>query len=513
MLQHLLFGSLCLLLVACEEPSSEGLTSTSLLDLPSSHQETLDSAEHGGEGYQESDVLPGLLHTSQGSGLSSQETEDSSILQSPQYFWDEEVRKVNGTSAGPSWIQTDYPVPKNIHGAEHGGIEGNNNPPKEYQEPFTPWWPTESEETTRLLSSVASIAAEEETMWPSIHDEKEFPPVHHKERIEPKTIPTVPTNPFTKPPRKNKTHSKSKSHQVKHDQGSNAQLGFPTTSHGFLTTDVSTGHRQEENESLLTHSPDMSEELNETRFTNQISRDIHERPSVAPTEVLMGSEQVICKDWINLAGKNYVILNMSDDIDCEQFRWQKGQQLLSLLEGALSWKEETPQKDWVIALSKPNENDNHLLMTITEEQRVVPIKDVFNALGDIKRNLAEIGIESYTSTVDCQSRPNLPRSDYGKLFIVLVIIGSICVMIIIAGMVYICWQRRLPKLKNMLHFVENGCHDNPTLDVAMDGQSEMQEKKPSLNGGTSLRADGWETLINNEGAKEEGEAMEEDTHL
>lgn len=32
-----------------------------------------------------------------------------------------------------------------------------------------------------------------------------------------------------------------------------------------------------------------------------------------------------------------------------------------------------------------------------------------------------------------------------------------------------------------LHFVENGCHDNPTLDVASDSQHEMQ-KKPDSNG-------------------------------
>lgn len=26
--------------------------------------------------------------------------------------------------------------------------------------------------------------------------------------------------------------------------------------------------------------------------------------------------QVICKDWSNLAGKNYIILNMTENIDC-----------------------------------------------------------------------------------------------------------------------------------------------------------------------------------------------------
>lgn len=33
-----------------------------------------------------------------------------------------------------------------------------------------------------------------------------------------------------------------------------------------------------------------------------------------------------------------------------------------------------------------------------------------------------------------------------------------------------------------LHFVENGCHDNPMLDVANDSQPQMQEKKPNTNG-------------------------------
>lgn len=30
--------------------------------------------------------------------------------------------------------------------------------------------------------------------------------------------------------------------------------------------------------------------------------------------------------------------------------------------------------------------------------------------------------------------------------------------------------------------MENGCHDNPTLDVASDHQPVMQEEKPNTNG-------------------------------
>ncbi|NWV69195.1 PDXL2 protein, partial [Malurus elegans] len=242
------------------------------------------------------------------------------------------------------------------------------------------------------------------------------------------------------------------------------------------------------------------------------------RMAMLPTELPWDSAQVICKDWSNLAGKNYIILNMSDNIDCEEFRLERGPQLLALVEDAFSRQAEGLQDRWLISLSKPNENDKHLLMTLAGEQGVIPTKDVLMALGDVKRSLAEIGIQNYSTTTSCQSHPNQTRSDYGKLFVVLVIIGSICAIIIVLGLIYNCWQRRLPKMKNMSHgeelrFVENGCHDNPTLDVASDSQSEMQEKKPSVNGGNTINGpDSWDVLINKQ-ASEEVDVFEEDTHL
>ncbi|XP_075430691.1 podocalyxin-like protein 2 isoform X2 [Ascaphus truei] len=501
---HLTLGSLCFLLAACEERSSEGLSSTSLLDLSSlSHLEPLDSAERGEEGSQESDVLGGLLQAPQGSGFSSQEIEESSILQSPQYFWDD-GNKGNGSSVARG-IQKDYPVPMVSHGAaeERQSI----SPPKENQETSTTRWSTDPTETPQQLPTWPV----EGTMRSTEHNERASSP-EHREKTVSKTTSAAPTAPVTKSPRKTKTHSVSRKHPTNRDPGAEPQPGPPAGSHGFPARASPAGHWDKEDGDLVAHPLDVTqkEEANPPK-NSSTRRNEGSTKAEVPTEVPWGSEQVICIDWINLAGKNYVILNMSDDINCEQFRWQKGQQLLSLLGGALSWKMETPQRGWVISLSKPNENDKHLLMTITEEQRVLPIKDVFTALRDIKRSLAEIGIESYSTTSSCQSRPSQSRSDYGKLFIVLVIIGSICVMIIISGIIYICWQKRLPKMKNMLHFVENGCHDNPTLDVTMDSQSEMQEK-PSLNGGASHGADGWDALISKR-ANDEAEGLEEDTHL
>lgn len=49
--------------------------------------------------------------------------------------------------------------------------------------------------------------------------------------------------------------------------------------------------------------------------------------------------------------------------------------------------------------------------------------------------------------------------------------------------------------------MENGCHDNPTLDVTNDSQPEMQQKKPSANGlaggGEGGREDSsrWQVMV------------------
>ncbi|XP_053325257.1 podocalyxin-like protein 2 isoform X2 [Spea bombifrons] len=502
--RHLFLGFLCFLSVDAEEPHSEGFSSTSLLDFPLSQLRGLDSADHEGEGYQEPDPMQEFLHSHQGSGFSSQETEETSILQSAQFFEDDEEGHLNRSSEGHAEVQTDNPTHATSYETIQEETRNRSSHTNENPDAPTSLWPIDSGEVPRQVSPDTRTIAEKGTMQPTTLKDEISPTPEHEWTIS-TLISAAPIQPTTKSSRKSKKHSASRNHHVNREvlpqpehhvvsQGANPHVGHRAEGDGSMVP-------QDEEEEKM--NPPMQSTLQDK---GNAQRDV-------PTVVPLGSEQVICNDWINLAGKNYVILNMLDDIDCEQFRWQNGQQLLSLLEKALSWKAETPQKDWVISLSKPNENDNHLLMTITEEQRVVPIKDVFTALEDIERSLTEIGIQSYSTTVVCEPDPDLPRSDYGKLFIVLVIIGSICVMIIIAGNIYICWQRRLPKLKNMeLHFVENGCHDNPTLDVAMDAQSEMQEKKPSVNGGTSHRVDGWQTLINSSG-KEEAEVIEEDTHL
>ncbi|NXL20710.1 PDXL2 protein, partial [Setophaga kirtlandii] len=576
-------GTLCLCLASSEDPTADGLTSTSLLEFAMmSHLEAMNSHEQTRPEAAEPDLAPGSLHAAPGSGFASEENEESKILQPPQYFW-EDGGELNDSSLdlGPA---TDYTFPASSQKAlpKRNGTQVDNwematvQPPAEFVEPdlHTPFStleeeegllpidhsrggmeslqtsgpevtssePVDQEDSFSLLFSTASsrpgvvteaaIGGQEEdsvspgldlgsSMGPGllpvpstfsttvaarspIDSEELLEPTVGWEMLEPTMLTemehTVETPVGTASPASSSPGTQSL-------PGSEQQ-----------PSSVSQWDRADEHEldPLWNDTESATETVAAERSSSPQAGDA--RMAMLPTELPWDSAQVICKDWSNLAGKNYIILNMSDNIDCEEFRLERGPQLLALVEDAFSRQAEGLQDRWLISLSKPNENDKHLLMTLAGEQGVIPTKDVLMALGDVKRSLAEIGIQNYSTTTSCQSHPNQTRSDYGKLFVVLVIIGSICAIIIVLGLIYNCWQRRLPKMKNMSHgeelrFVENGCHDNPTLDVASDSQSEMQEKKPSVNGGNTINGpDSWDVLINKQ-ASEDVDVFEEDTHL
>ncbi|NWV27299.1 PDXL2 protein, partial [Origma solitaria] len=576
-------GTLCLCLASSEDPTADGLTSTSLLEFAMmSHLEAMNSHEQTSPEAAEPDLAPGSLHAAPGSGFASEENEESKILQPPQYFW-EDGGELNDSSLdlGPA---TDYTFPATSQKAllKRNGTQVDNwematvQPPAEFVEPdlHTPFStleeeegllpidhsrggmeslqtsgpevtssePEDQEDSFSLLFSTASArpGVVTEAAIGRQEEDSVSPGLDIGSSMGPGLLPVSSTFSTTVAARSPSVSEELFEPTVEWElpeptmltemeQTVETPVGTPSPASSSPGTQTHPGSKQ--------HPPSVSpwdradepalgpvwndtESVTETVTAERSSspQDGDARMAMLPTELPWDSAQVICKDWSNLAGKNYIILNMSDNIDCEEFRLERGPQLLALVEDAFSRQAEGLQERWLISLSKPNENDKHLLMTLAGEQGVIPTKDVLMALGDVKRSLAEIGIQNYSTTTSCQSHPNQTRSDYGKLFVVLVIIGSICAIIIVLGLIYNCWQRRLPKMKNMSHgeelrFVENGCHDNPTLDVASDSQSEMQEKKQSVNGGNTINGpDSWDVLINKQ-ASEDVDVFEEDTHL
>ncbi|KAM9845914.1 podocalyxin [Aulostomus maculatus] len=102
-------------------------------------------------------------------------------------------------------------------------------------------------------------------------------------------------------------------------------------------------------------------------------------------------------------------------------------------------------------------------------------------------------------------------TDNKTLIAILASCGALLIMIVILA---VCASHhRKPYSENQqhlteeLHTVENGYHDNPTLEV-MEVQPEMQEKKVALNGEFN---DSWIVPIDN--LLKEDIPDEEDTHL
>ncbi|NXY33435.1 PDXL2 protein, partial [Pomatorhinus ruficollis] len=573
-------GTWCLCLASSEDPTADGLTSTSLLEF--AMMEAMNSHEQTSPEAAEPDLVPGSLHAAPGSGFASEENEESKILQPPQYFW-EDGGELNDSSLdlGPA---TDYTFPASSQKAllKRNGTQvdpwemATVQPQAEFVEPdlHTPFStleeeegllpidhsrggmeslqtsgpevtssePVDQEDSFSLLFSTASArpGVVTEAAIGGQEEDSVSPGLDLGSSMGPGLLPVPSTFSTTVTAR-----SPSDSEELfeptvgwemleptmltEMEQTVETPVGTPSPASSSPDTQTLPGSEQHPSSVSLwdrADEPALDPVWNDTKSATETApaeRSLSPqagdaRMAMLPTELPWDSAQVICKDWSNLAGKNYIILNMSDNVDCEEFRLERGPQLLALVEDAFSRQAEGLQDRWLISLSKPNENDKHLLMTLAGEQGVIPTKDVLMALGDVKRSLAEIGIQNYSTTTSCQSHPNQTRSDYGKLFVVLVIIGSICAIIIVLGLIYNCWQRRLPKMKNMSHgeelrFVENGCHDNPTLDVASDSQSEMQEKKPSVNGGNTINGpDSWDVLINKQ-ASEDVDVFEEDTHL
>ncbi|NXG11976.1 PDXL2 protein, partial [Sakesphorus luctuosus] len=577
-------GTLCLCLASSEDPTADGLTSTSLVEFAMmSHLEAMNSHEQTSLETAEPDLAPGSLHAAPGSGFASEENEESKILQPPQYFW-EDGGELNDSSLdlGPP---TDYSFPATSQKAllKRNGTQGDNwetatvQPPAEFVEPdlHTPFSTLEEEEGLLPIDHSRGVVESLQTSGPEVmssepvDQEDTFSLLFSTASARPGIVTEaatggqeedsvspgldlgssmgpglLPVSSIFSTTARSPSVSEELFEVTAGDMGwemleptrltemeETVEMPVGTPSPGSSSSGAQTISESKQHPTSLSpwdraDEPVLDPIWNDTEsVTETVTAERSLSPqagdarmAMVPTELPWDSAQVICKDWSNLAGKNYIILNMSDNIDCEEFRLERGPQLLALVEDAFSRQGDGLQDRWLISLSKPNENDKHLLMTLAGEQGVIPTKDVLMALGDVKRSLAEIGIQNYSTTTSCQSHPNQTRSDYGKLFVVLVIIGSICAIIIVLGLIYNCWQRRLPKMKNMSHgeelrFVENGCHDNPTLDVASDSQSEMQEKKPSVNGGNTINGpESWDVLINKQ-ASEDVDVFEEDTHL
>ncbi|KAM5219020.1 podocalyxin-like protein 2 isoform 2-T2 [Hipposideros larvatus] len=492
-----------------DEPGPEGLTSTSLLDLllPTG-LEPLDSEEPSEA------VGLGAGLEAPGSGLPSEESEESRILQPPQYFWEEE-EELNDSSLdlGPT---ADYGFPDLTEkaGPVEDTSQGQEMPSLPSSLPrmnlVEPPWPVALGEEEEEEEEKEQVEKEEE------EEEEELLPVNGtQEEAQTQVHDFSPTSSSQTPGTPKHRHEDSGDQASSGvEVGSNMEpsLSPPSVTPSTVTLGGQDFASQEAGGTMLPAAG------HEVEF---------EAPREASEEATVGTA--------GLVGRQGEVLSLASFPQAEAPSGAETPDEDALYPGASAAlprasldMELTP----AAALGQEDLSQQPQEGQAAEAQSRIPwdstqviCKDWSNLAGknyiilNMTENIDCIGIQNYSMTSSCQARASQVRSDYGTLFVVLVVIGAICVIIIVLGLLYNCWQRRLPKLKHVSHgeelrFVENGCHDNPTLDVASDSQSEMQEKQPSLNGGGAVNGPGgWSALMGGKQDPEDSDVFEEDTHL
>uniref|UniRef100_A0A2K6ELI6 Podocalyxin n=1 Tax=Propithecus coquereli TaxID=379532 RepID=A0A2K6ELI6_PROCO len=141
-------------------------------------------------------------------------------------------------------------------------------------------------------------------------------------------------------------------------------------------------------------------------------------------------------------------------------------------------------------------------------QTNLPPEDIYEQLKDKWDDLKEVGV-SHMQLGD-QGPPEEAEDRFSTPLIITIVCMASFLLLVAA--LYGCCHQRLSQRKDQqrlteeLQTVENGYHDNPTLEV-METSSEMQEKKVNLNGELG---DSWIVPLDN---LTKDDLEEEDTHL
>ncbi|XP_068075770.1 podocalyxin isoform X1 [Danio rerio] len=171
----------------------------------------------------------------------------------------------------------------------------------------------------------------------------------------------------------------------------------------------------------------------------------------------------------------------------------------------------------LLTTAKPNARSfvsQSLQTTIVPQSTTAPIKT--SQPSDLRKNFTHPVYDlssSSSSTEENENSNKEPVQDTIPDTLIAILASCGALVLILCGFAAYCTYHRRSYRKNQQHLteelqtVENGYHDNPTLEV-MEVQPEMQEKKLALNGEFN---DSWIVPIDN--LLKEDIPDEEDTHL
>lgn len=228
--------------------------------------------------------------------------------------------------------------------------------------------------------------------------------------------------------------------------------------------------------------------------------------SSGPVETMISNPQIICETSEKM-NKTILFLNFTETRSCEGNRWDN--QLAILLCRAVKSTFNPTQDQCHIQLASLLEGQAVEVKTISIKTTFLP-EDIYKLLKDKWDDLKEAGVSHMQLG---QQGPPEPMEDRFSMPLIITIVCMASFLLLVAAL-YGCCHQRLSQRKDQqrlteeLQTVENGYHDNPTLEV-METSSDMQEKKVvNLNGELG---DSWIVPLDNLIKDDLDE--EEDTHL
>ncbi|KAL4827315.1 hypothetical protein H8958_020916 [Nasalis larvatus] len=232
----------------------------------------------------------------------------------------------------------------------------------------------------------------------------------------------------------------------------------------------------------------------------------HRYPETPSPTLAHGNNWTKC-EAPEMPSEKHLILNLTGNTLCAE--GPPDEKLVTLICQAVKATFNPAQDECSIRLARVQGSQAVAVKEITIHTKL-PAKDVYERLKDKWDELKEAGV-SHMQLGD--QGPPEEAEDRFSMPLIITIVCMASFLLLVAAL-YGCCHQRLSQRKDQqrlteeLQTVENGYHDNPTLEV-METSSEMQEKKVvSLNGELG---DSWIVPLDNLTKDDLDE--EEDTHL
>ncbi|XP_025327474.2 podocalyxin [Canis lupus dingo] len=229
-------------------------------------------------------------------------------------------------------------------------------------------------------------------------------------------------------------------------------------------------------------------------------------PSVPSPTSAQGDDRIKCESPGRLTDK-MLLLNLTRSGLCAGNN--SDDKLITLLCRAAKATFNPAQDQCHIRLVPIQDTQAVAIKEITVQTNLLP-RDVYELLKDKWDELKEVGVSNMK--LGDQGPPEETEDRFSMPLIITIVCMASFLLLVAA--LYGCCHQRLSQRKDQqrlteeLQTVENGYHDNPTLEV-METSSEMQEKKVvNLNGELG---DSWIVPLDNLAKDDLDE--EEDTHL